>query len=308
MMDRREFVVGSLGAAAAARARLAFAAEPLNTRVIPSSGERIPVIGVGTNNYSPATPEERAARRAVLARLTELGAKVIDTAPAYRQSEQVIGELLAEIGNRNEAFIATKVTAQSGRKEEGVAMLEQSLKMLRTDVLELVQVHNLTGAAVILPVLRDWVRDERVRYIGVTTSRAAQYPEMLELMKAQPLDFIQVDYSIANREAAEEILPLAASKGIAVLVNMPFGGRRDGNLFPKVRDRPLPEWAKEIDAATWSQFFLKYVLAHAAVTCAIPGTTKVQNLEENIGAARGRLPDAALRKRMEDHWDSTFAV
>lgn len=308
MMDRREFVVGSLGAAAAARARLAFAAEPLNTRVIPSSGERIPVIGVGTNNYSPATPEERAARRAVLARLTELGAKVIDTAPAYRQSEQVIGELLAEIGNRNEAFIATKVTARSGRKEEGVAMLEQSLKMLRTDVLELVQVHNLTGAAVILPVLRDWVRDERVRYIGVTTSRAAQYPEMLELMKAQPLDFIQVDYSIANREAAEEILPLAASKGIAVLVNMPFGGRRDGNLFPKVRDRPLPEWAKEIDAATWSQFFLKYVLAHAAVTCAIPGTTKVQNLEENIGAARGRLPDAALRKRMEDHWDSTFAV
>jgi aryl-alcohol dehydrogenase-like predicted oxidoreductase len=308
MMDRREFVVGSLGAAAAARARLAFAAEPLNTRVIPSSGERIPVIGVGTNNYSPATPEERAARRAVLARLTELGAKVIDTAPAYRQSEQVIGELLAEIGNRNEAFIATKVTARSGRKEEGVAMLEQSLKMLRTDVLELVQVHNVSGAAVILPVLRDWVRDERVRYIGVTTSRAAQYPEMLELMKAQPLDFIQVDYSIANREAAEEILPLAASKGIAVLVNMPFGGRRDGNLFPKVRDRPLPEWAKEIDAATWSQFFLKYVLAHAAVTCAIPGTTKVQNLEENIGAARGRLPDAALRKRMEDHWDSTFAV
>jgi aryl-alcohol dehydrogenase-like predicted oxidoreductase len=168
-MDRREFVVGSLGAAAAARARLAFAAEPLNTRVIPSSGERIPVIGVGTNNYSPATPEERAARRVVLARLTELGANVIDTAPAYRQSEQVIGELLAEIGNRNEAFIATKVTAQSGRKEEGVAMLEQSLKLLRTDVLELVQVHNLSGAAVILPVLRDWVRDERVRFVAERT-------------------------------------------------------------------------------------------------------------------------------------------
>jgi aryl-alcohol dehydrogenase-like predicted oxidoreductase len=303
MLDRRQFM-GTAAGAAAALAIPVHAAESLITKPIPSSGERIPVIGVGTNNYSPITSEERAARRAVLAKLTELGASVIDTAPAYRESEKVIGELLAEIGNRPKAFLATKVTAQSGKAEEGIAMLEASLAALRTPTLELVQVHNLIGAAVMLPVLRDWVAQKRIRYTGITTSRAEQYPAMLELMRSEKLDFIQVDYSIANRSAAAEILPLAQARGIAVLINLPFGGRRDGNLFPRVKDKPLPDFAADFGAQTWSQFFLKYVVSHAAVTCAIPGTTKAQNLEENLGAARGALPDAEMRKRMEAYSDT----
>jgi aryl-alcohol dehydrogenase-like predicted oxidoreductase len=314
MLDRRDVLKAAAGVAALASVPAALSAaarvsdDKLIHRAIPSSGEKIPVIGVGTNNYSPATPEERTARREVIERLTALGASVIDTAPAYRQSEATLGELLAEIGNRKRAFIATKVTAQSGTRDEAVAMLAQSRKALRTDFFELVQVHNLTGAAIALPLLREEVAAKRVRYVGITTSRAEQYPAMLALMKSEPLDFIQVDYSIANRGAAAEILPLAQERKIAVLINMPFGGRRDGNLFPRVKDRPLPEFAKEIDAASWSQVFLKYVIGHPAVTCAIPGTTKAANLADNIGAARGRLPDAALRKQMEEYWDREFAA
>jgi aryl-alcohol dehydrogenase-like predicted oxidoreductase len=312
-MHRRELLTSALAIGAAATLGGCASAPTsadggLLRRAIPSSGERLPIIGVGTNNYSPSTPEERAARRAVLARLTAAGASVIDTAPAYRDSETTIGELLAEIGNRPAAFLATKVTAQSGERAEGVAMLEESQRRLRSDVLDLVQVHNLIGARVMLPVLREWQAERRIRYTGITTSSASQYPEMLELMRSERMDFIQVDYSIANRAAAREILPLAAARRMGVLVNMPFGGRRGGNLFPRVRERALPAWAAEFDATSWSQFFLKYVVSHPAVTAAIPGTTKVGNLDDNLGAARGRLPDAAQRARMEAWWDENFSA
>ncbi len=279
------------------------AATALRRKPIPSTGEQIPVVGLGTNNYSPTTPEERASRKAVLERLTALGASVIDTAPAYRASEATIGELLAEIGNRNQAFIATKVTAQGGTREEGVAMLEESRRRLRSELLDLVQVHNLVGTDVLLPLLREQVAAKRIRYLGVTTSRAAQYAELAALMRRERLDFVQLDYSLGNRLAATELLPLAQERGMAVLVNLPFGGRRDGNLFSRVKDRPLPGWAAEIGAASWGQVFLKYVVSHPAVTCAIPGMTRVANLEDNVGAARGELPDAAMRARMERWWD-----
>jgi aryl-alcohol dehydrogenase-like predicted oxidoreductase len=312
-MQRREWltstlalgVATALGGCASAPTK---ASTSLLWRAIPSSGERLPIIGVGTNNYSPTTPEERAARRAVLARLTDAGASLIDTAPAYRESERTIGELLAEIGNRKSAFLATKVTAQSGERTEGIAMLAESQRRLRSKVLDLVQVHNLMGARVMLPVLRDWQAQQRIRYTGITTSSASQYAEMLDLMRGGRMDFIQVDYSIANRAAAREILPLAAERKIGVLINMPFGGRRGGNLFPRVRDRALPDWAAEFDAASWSQFLLKYVVSHPAVTAAIPGTTKVENLDDNLGAARGRLPDAAQRARMEAWWDENVSA
>ena len=274
---------------------------------IPSSGELLPVIGLGTNNYSPTTPEERASRKAVLERLTASGASVIDTAPAYRASEATIGELLEEIGNRGKAFIATKVTAQGGTREEGVAMLEESRRRLRTERLDLVQVHNLVGTGILLPLLREQVAEKRIRYVGVTTSRAPQYPELLALMRSERLDFVQFDYSLGNRLAAAELLPLAQERGIAVLVNLPFGGRRDGNLFSKVKGRPLPDWAATIGASSWAQVFLKYVVSHPAVTCAIPGMTRVANLEDNLGAARGALPDATLRARMERWWDENAA-
>ena len=307
LIDRRAAIqlalasglVTSLGGANAL-----FAADALLHRRIPSSGERLPVIGVGTNNYSPTTPEERAARRAVLERLTGSGLRVIDTAPLYRESERVIGELLAEIGNRPKAFLATKVTAPNKTREEGLASMEESMRRLRTDFIELMQVHNLIGTEVLLPLIREWIAAKRIRYVGVTTSRDEQYPEIVRLMRAESLDFIQVDYSLGNRGAAEQILPLAAERGIAVLINLPFGGRRDGNLFSRVRGQSLPSWAAEFDARSWGQFFLKYVLSHPAVTCAIPGMTKIANLDDNLGAARGRLPDAAMRKRMEEFWDA----
>jgi len=283
------------------------AAATLLRKAIPSSGELLPVIGVGTNNYSPTTAEERAARLAVLQRFTASGLSVIDTAPLYRESERTIGELLAEIGNRRQTFLATKVTAPNKTAAEGVASMQESMRRLQTDFIELMQVHNLIGTEVLLPVLREWVAAKRIRYIGITTSRDEQYPEVLRLMRTEKLDFIQVDYSIGNRGAAEEILPLAADRGIAVLINVPFGGRRDGNLFARVRGQALPTWAAEFGAASWGQFFLKYVVSHPAVTCAIPGMTKIANLEDNLGAAQGVLPDPAMRRRMEAFWDGLTA-
>jgi aryl-alcohol dehydrogenase-like predicted oxidoreductase len=279
---------------------------PLLTRPIPSTGERLPVIGLGTNRYNPTTDEERANRKAVLAGLTAAGAKVIDTAPSYGESERVIGELLAEIGNRDRCFLATKVTARGGTREEGEAMLSASRQRLRSERIDLIQVHNLVGTAALLPLLREEVAAKRIRYLGITTSRDPQYAEFAQVMSTERLDFVQVDYSIANRGAAERLLPLAADRGMAVLVNMPFGGPRDGNLFGKLKDRPLPSWAAELDAASWGQALLKYILGHPAVTCVIPGMTRVVNLQDNLGAGRGRLPDAALRQRMEQWWDAEF--
>lgn len=277
---------------------------PLLTRPIPSSGEKLPVIGVGTNRYNPTTDEERMSRKAVLAGLTAAGAKVIDTAPSYGESERVIGDLLAEIGNRGRCFLATKVTARGGTREEGEAMLEASRQKLRSDRLDLVQVHNLVGTAVLLPLLREQVAAKRIRYTGITTSRDSQYADFEAVMKAEQLDFVQVDYSIANRGAAERLLPLAADRGMAVLVNLPFGGSRDGNLLAKLKDRPLPDFAAEIGAASWAQLLLKYILGHPAVTCAIPGMTRLENLRDNLGGGRGPMPDAALRRRMEAWWDA----
>ena len=277
---------------------------PLLTRPIPSSGEKLPVIGVGTNRYNPTTDEERMSRKAVLAGLTAAGAKVIDTAPSYGESERVIGDLLAEIGNRGRCFLATKVTARGGTREEGEAMLEASRQKLRSDRLDLVQVHNLVGTAVLLPLLREQVAAKRIRYTGITTSRDSQYADFEAVMKAEQLDFVQVDYSIANRGAAERLLPLAADRGMAVLVNLPFGGSRDGNLLAKLKDRPLPDFAAEIGAASWAQLLLKYILGHPAVTCAIPGMTRLENLRDNLGGGRGPMPDAALRRRMETWWDA----
>jgi aryl-alcohol dehydrogenase-like predicted oxidoreductase len=284
------------------RSRLALAEPPpLLTRAIPSTGEKLPVIGLGTNRYGVTTPAEIAARRDVLRRMPELGATVIDTAPAYGQSEEVIGRLLGELKNRDRVWLATKVTAPNGHPAEGRKMLEESFRRLRTARIELVQVHSLQGVAEMLPVLREQKKAGRLSYVGVTTSRDAQYTELLEVMRKESLDFIQVDYSISDRNAADKILPLAAARGMAVLVNLPLGR---GNALAKVKDRPLPEWAAQIDAASFPQLFLKYVISHPAVTVAIPGTTKVEHLEDNLGAARGRLPDAEMRRRIEKLFDA----
>jgi aryl-alcohol dehydrogenase-like predicted oxidoreductase len=318
MKGRRELIKAGLAALAGTQLASAWAADkkkdeprpppsaPLMTKPIPSTGERLAAIGVGTNNYSPQTPEERAARREVLAGLTAAGASVIDTAPGYRDSEQTIGDLLAEIGNRKQAFIATKVTAPEGKLETGVAMIEESKRRLKTSVLDLVQIHSLNGVDVLFPHLFALKKKGDIRYVGITTSSGNQHAQMMEVMKAQPLDFIQVNYSLANRDAANEVLPLALEKKVAVLINLPFGGRRDGNLFSRIGGAELPDWAAEIDARTWGQVLLKYVVSHPAVTAAIPGMTKVAHLEDNLQSLRGRMPDAAMRARMEKYWDQTF--
>jgi aryl-alcohol dehydrogenase-like predicted oxidoreductase len=318
MTHRRDVIKAGLATLAAAPTLSAWAAEkskdkprpapaaPLMTKPVPSTGERLAAVGVGTNNYSPTSPEERAARREVLAALTAAGASVIDTAPAYRQSEETIGELLADIGNRKQAFIATKVTARDGKLEEGVAMIEESKRRLRTDVLDLVQIHSLRGVDVLFPHLYALKKKGQIRYVGITTSESGQHEQMLGLIESQPLDFIQVDYSLGNRAAAEKVLPAALARRVGVLINLPFGGRRDGNLFSRVAGRELPEWSAEIDAHSWGQLFLKYVVSHPAVTAAIPGMTKLAHLEDNLGALRGRMPDAAMRARMEKYWDQNF--
>jgi aryl-alcohol dehydrogenase-like predicted oxidoreductase len=183
-------------------------------------------------------------------------------------------------------------------------MIRESMRRLKTDVLDLVQIHSLNGVDVLFPHLEELKRKGQVRYIGITTSSSSQHDAMVQVIKSQPLDFIQVDYSLANRAAAEDVLPAALERRIGVLINLPFGGRRDGNLFSRVRGAELPDWAAEIDAKSWGQVFLKYVVSHPAVTAAIPGMTKLEHLEDNLGAARGRMPDAAMRARMERYWDS----
>ena len=285
---------------------LAAAAEsaplPLITKPIPSTGEKLPVIGLGTNAYGVTSPEDLAARKDVLRRMPELGGTVVDTAPGYGRSEEVIGTLVSEIGNRDKLFFATKVTAPNGDAAVGKAMLEESFKRLRTDRIELIAVHNLSGTDAIMPALLEMKRAKKIKYVGVTTSNDGQHAALADLMRKYPLDFIQVNYSLGDRESAQEILPLAQARGVAVMLNIPFGGRR-GSLFSRVTDRPLPDFASEIQVSTWGQFFLKYAVSHPAVTCAIPGTTKVTHLEDNQRAGRGRLPDAAMRAQMEKFWD-----
>jgi len=305
-------LVSRVAAAAAADAPPAGAAPPGNAgapilRIIPSSGEKLPVIGLGTNNYSPTQAEERLARKFVLERLPVLGGRVVDTAPAYRESEKTIGALMAELGNRDRLFIATKVTALGGSLEQGRAMIEESFRRLQTAQIDLLQVHNVDGVDLLMPEMLSLKRAGRIRYIGVTTSRAEQYPVMLAAMRRHPLDFIQVDYSLGNRGAAEAVLPLARQRRQAVLINLPFGGRRDANLFARTSGRDLPPWAAEFGAGSWAQLFLKYVISHPAVTAAIPGMTKLANLEDNARAGFGALPDAAMRQRMEDFWDREIA-
>lgn len=309
-LSRRELLrTGVLAGAGVAfhRAALLAAEVPAGstiTRPIPSSGERLPVVGLGTNRYDASTPEQLQPLAEVLKRMLSQGGTVIDTAPAYGRSEEVLGTLLAQLGNRERFFLATKVTAKDEDAKDGKAMLEESRRRLRTGKIDLLQVHNLDGVEALLPVLLERKKAGTIRYVGITTSRTEAHERMAELMNRHALDFVQVDYSIGNRSAAEKILPLAEQRKIAVLVNMPLGGRRSENLFSKVGKSEPPSWAAEFDARSWAQFFLKYCIAHPAVTCVIPGTTKLEHLEDNLGAARGRLPDAAMRKRMEEYWDA----
>jgi aryl-alcohol dehydrogenase-like predicted oxidoreductase len=287
-------------AAAAELAKQGGANLPAITKKIPSTGESLPVVGLGTNQYSVTAPEEIAARREVLKNFPELGAKVIDTARGYGESEVVIGNLLKELGNRDKIFLATK-TSIRGEIPPGDQELELALQRLQTDRIDLLQVHNFNGIDTVFPRMLEWKQAKKIRYVGITTSTDEQYPQVLDALNKLKLDFLQVDYSIDNRGAEEKILPLAREKGVAVLINVPLGGRR-GSVLAKVAGKPLPAWAAEYDASSWAQLFLKYNISHPAVTAVIPGTTKLAHLQDNQLAGRGRLPDAKGRKRIEELW------
>jgi aryl-alcohol dehydrogenase-like predicted oxidoreductase len=288
---RRLLVAGAGMAAFGVRAQ----AQALLRKAIPSSGEEIPVIGLGTaRRYESAA----GGLRETLERFGALGATVIDTAPVYGQAEAVVGELLEELKLRARLFLATKVST-SGR-EAGIRQIEQSFNRLRTGKIDLIAVHNLRDTEVQLQTLRELKRQGRIRYVGITTSSDRQYGEFEQTMRREALDFIQVDYALDNRGAGERLLPLAAERGMAVMVNLPFGR---GRLFDAVRGKPLPPWADEFDCRSWPQFFLKYIVSHPAVTCAVPGMARPEYVEDNLGAARGRLPDPAMRRRMESFID-----
>ncbi|UCF21702.1 MAG: aldo/keto reductase [Gemmatimonadota bacterium] len=270
-------------------------------RPIPSSGELIPVVGLGTARTFDvgAAAEERAPLREVLEAFVELGGTLLDTAPGYGESEAVSGELAKSAGLTDRLFMATKVAAEA--REQGIAQMEESMRLLNRQVIDLMQVHNLRGWETQLATLREWKAAGRLRYIGITTSSLRQYDAFAAVMEKQELDFVQLNYSLGTRAAEERLLPLAADRGMAVLVNLPY---MRGRLFQAVEGRELPEWAAEFDAKSWGQFFLKYVISHPAVTCPIPATTKVRHLRDNMGAAFGRLPDETMRKRMVEFFDA----
>jgi len=304
-ISRRKVIQGALAAAGALKTVSAISAAPAPIiRTIPSTGERIPVVGIGSNAYDVQSVADLAARRDVLREFPTLDGRLIDTARGYGRSEAVIGQLLAELGNRDRYFIATKpVSLPEAESVIDHALIDKSFTSLRTKVIDLMQVHSLVRFDDVMPLLREYKQEKRLRYIGATTAAPRQHGEFLQIMREHPLDFVQVDYSIGNRAAADDLLPLAQAKGIAVLNNMPFGGRNT-SLFPRVAGKPLPVWAAEFGASTWAQFMLKYNLSHPAITAVIPGTTTVEYLRDNQAAGRGRLPDAVTRRRMEQYWDA----
>jgi aryl-alcohol dehydrogenase-like predicted oxidoreductase len=308
MTTRREWLQRMAGAAAlsAVASRAVLAADAgkasLITRTIPATGERLPIVGLGSSATfaQVARSDDVAALRAVLGRMTELGGTVFDTAPAYGASEEVAGRIAQDLGVAQRLFWATKlnVAPRGGGAADPAAarrQLETSFRRIGKPVIDLVQVHNMGDIRTQLPILREYRENGRVRYIGVTTTFAGHYAELVRTMRSEPIDFIGTDYAIDDRHAEETILPLARDKGIAVLVYAPFGRTR---LWRRVAGRQVPEWAREFDARSWAQFFLKYVASHPAVTAVTPATSRAANVADNMGAATGRLPDAAMRKRM----------
>jgi aryl-alcohol dehydrogenase-like predicted oxidoreductase len=267
---------------------------------VPGTGEKLPVVGLGTDKFRT---DAKDAIRAEIKRMVEMGGTVIDTAAAYGDSEAIIGEAMASLGIRERIFLATKLTAGGSFRggAGGEASFNRSLERLRTQRIDLLQVHNLDGVEELMPSLQKWKQAGKIRYLGITTSRVGQHAQMVAYMRKYPLDFVQVDYSLANRDAAANVLPLALERKIGVLANVPFAY---GSLISQVQSRPLPDWAADIEVTSWGQLLLKYVISHPAVTCTIPGSTQVAHLEDNQRAARGRMPDETMRRKMEKFWDA----
>jgi aryl-alcohol dehydrogenase-like predicted oxidoreductase len=316
LVSRREVLAlgAGFGAAAAlgiapARAQtVAAKPKPAFTRPIPRTGERLAVVGLGTAIIFDIGDDaaRRAERRSVIQTLLEGGARVIDTAPSYGTAESVVGDLLADMKVRDKVFVATKVRATS--RDRAVAEMQQSQRRLRTEKIDLMQIHNVgfvdrNETAAQLALLREWKGRGVFRYIGVTHSQDQERANdrLMELMRSEKLDFMQINYSMAERSVERRLLAVAAETGTAVLVNLPFAR---GGLFRAVRGKQVPEWAAEFDAPTWGQFFLKYILASEAVNCVLPGTDKAEYMVDNLNAGRTRLPSAAMRRKMVEFVES----
>jgi aryl-alcohol dehydrogenase-like predicted oxidoreductase len=311
-MNRRDLLkyTGAAGTAMWLNPQLLFAAAAgeMIKRTIPSSGEEVPMMGLGSSaTFSRlAGSGEIDALREVLRTLTENGGTVFDTAPSYGDSEEVAGELVNDLGVEESIFWATKVNAAPGSggradPEAARAQIESSFKRIGTPTIDLIQVHNLADIPTQLEILKELKEEGRVRYIGTTSTNAESYDYLAEVMRKEPLDFIGVDYAVDNRESAKTILPLAQERGIGVLVYLPFGRTR---LWNRVEGKEVPEWASEFDATSWAQFFLKFVAAHPAVTAITPATSKPHHMLDNIGGAVGRLPDKATQQRMIEYVDA----
>ena len=300
--SRRSFLRLSLlsGTAALLPLRLPAAddAGALITKAVPASGEKLPVAGLGTNQFGRIAYEDV---RAILQRMHQLGGTVIDTAALYGESEVQIGKALAELNLSNSMFIATKLNAPGGRGDGvgGAASFERSLQRLHK--VDLLFIHFIDSVEAMMPLIADLKKQGKVRYIGITSIHPSEYPQLANYMRRYPIDFLQVDYSLGDRSAEAEILPLAQQRRIAVMAAVPLGGGRN-LLLNQVGNRQLPPWAAPLGITTWGQFFLKYVVSHPAITCAIPGSSKLEHLEENQAAGHGRLPDAQTRKKMEQFW------
>ena len=295
---RRRFLQASAAAATLAPYTHAFLAaaqsDPVK-KIIPASGEKLSVIGLGTSRTFDVDPEQAAQSPLleVMRAFFDNGGQLIDSSPMYGAAEAVSGALLQALGRPAELFSATKVWTYG--KQEGIEQMQRSSERLGVRPIDLMQIHNLRDWQVQLETLREWKAAGKIRYIGITTSHGRYHDELETILQNQPLDFVQFSYNIGNRDAEQRLLPIAREHGIATLINRPY---QRGSLFRAVKGRALPEWAAEIDCASWGQFFLKFIASHPDVTCIIPATSKLKHMVDNMAAGYGRLPDASMRKRM----------
>ena len=299
-MQRRDFLL-SLAASTAILACPAIASKTLLKRPIPSSGEQIPSVGMGTwITFDVGTKKSIIDDRTeVLKHFFASGGGMIDSSPMYGTAQTVLGKCFQQLEPPKSLFSATKVWTPG--KWLGIQQMEASEELWGLNNFDLMQVHNLVDWKTHLKTLREWKESKRIRYLGITTSHGRRHRELIKIMQTEPLDFVQFTYNISHTEAKKELLPLAVDKGIAVIINRPFDG---GKLFKKTKNEPLPDWANEFDCHNWAQYFLKFILSHPAVTVAIPATSRADHMDENMGALTGLLPDAAMRKRMLLHYQS----
>jgi len=304
LMTRRRFLQSS--AASALLGSLASASSLATEtgvirKTIPSSGERLAVIGLGTSRTFDIAPGDAAGSPLVEVMRTffERGGQLIDSSPMYGNAEAVTGVLLNEISDTRGVFTATKVWTDG--KASGIRQMQESMRHFGVERIDLMQIHNLRDWRTHIETLEEWKSEGKIRYIGITTSHGRYHDELELLLDELPLDFVQFSYNIGNRDVEQDLLPLAAERGIATLINRPY---QRGSLFRAVRGKPLPDWAREIDCLSWGQYFLKFIAAHPAVTCIIPATSKVRHMIDNMGAGFGRLPDEAMRRRMIAYLES----